>query len=54
MQEFERSAAQVDGAKLELLKKLNRIFQIMAMVDNVTKAEEHAEELHRLATELQQ
>ncbi|XP_028259612.1 laminin subunit alpha-3 isoform X2 [Parambassis ranga] len=52
--EFEHSAAQVDGAKLELLKRLNRIFQIMAMVDNVTKAEEHAEELHRLATELQQ
>ncbi|XP_022072198.2 laminin subunit alpha-3 [Acanthochromis polyacanthus] len=49
-QEFENQAAQMDGAKKELLKKLNS----MDKVDAVAKAEEHAEELNRLATELEQ
>lgn len=54
LQEFETHTAQLDGAKLELIKKLNNIFQIMAMMDVFTKAEEHAEELNRVAAELQQ
>ncbi|XP_045906061.1 laminin subunit alpha-3-like isoform X2 [Micropterus dolomieu] len=48
--EFEICAAQLDGAKLELYS----IFQIMARVDIVTNAEEHAEELDRVAAEFQQ
>ncbi|XP_073332501.1 laminin subunit alpha-3 [Pagrus major] len=52
--EFESHAAQLDGAKLQLTKKLNNIFQKLSKVDIVTKAEEHAEELSRLAAELQQ
>lgn len=54
LQEFESDAAQLDGGKLELSKKLNYMFQIMAKVDIVTKAEEHAEELSRVAAEFQQ
>ncbi|XP_067369206.1 laminin subunit alpha-3 isoform X2 [Channa argus] len=52
--DFENLAAQVDGAKQELFKKLNKLIQIMAKVDMVTKAEEHANEPNRVATELQQ
>lgn len=54
LQEFENRAAQLDGAKLELFKKLNNIFQIMAKVDIITKAEKHAEELNRAVAEFQQ
>ena len=50
LQDFEKHAAQLDGGKVELMKKLNS--QIMAKMD--TKAEEHAEELDRLATEFEQ
>nr|XP_033477951.1 laminin subunit alpha-3 [Epinephelus lanceolatus] len=52
--EFENHAAQLDGAKLELLKKLNNIVQIKTKVDIVSKAEEHAEKLNREAAEFQQ
>lgn len=51
LQEFENHAAQLDGAKLPLFKKLNDIFRMMEIM---TKAEEHAEELNREAAELQQ
>ncbi len=54
LQEFENGAGQIDGAKLELFKKLNNIFQIMAKVAIVIKAEEHAEELSRVVAEFQQ
>lgn len=54
LQEFENHAAQLDGAKLELLKKLNNIAQIKTKVDIVNKAEEHAEKLNREAAEFQQ
>ncbi|XP_039668362.1 laminin subunit alpha-3 [Perca fluviatilis] len=50
--EFENHAAQLDGAKRELFKKLNNM-QITALVDIVTKAEKHAEELNRVTAELQ-
>ncbi|XP_034439534.1 laminin subunit alpha-3-like [Hippoglossus hippoglossus] len=52
--EFENHAGQLDGARRELVKKFNNIFQIKAKVDIVNKAEEHAEQLNRDAAELQQ
>lgn len=54
LQEFENQAAQLDGAKWELFKTLNKMFQMMAKVDIVTEAEEHAEELSRAAAAFQQ
>lgn len=53
LQKFEGHGAQLDGAKVELIKKLNIIFPIMAKVDMVTEAEEHAEELNRVVAEFQ-
>ncbi|XP_062280212.1 laminin subunit alpha-3-like [Scomber scombrus] len=50
--EFEKHAAQVDGGKQELFKKLNNILQMK--IDIVLEAEEHAEELDRQATEFEQ
>ncbi|XP_039983754.1 laminin subunit alpha-3 isoform X2 [Xiphias gladius] len=54
LEEFENHAAQLDGGRRELSKKSNNIFQTMAKVDTVTKAEEHAEQLSRVAAEIQQ
>ncbi|XP_034561522.1 laminin subunit alpha-3 [Notolabrus celidotus] len=51
--EFETHAAQTDGAKLELLQKLNNI-HTLGKVEAVMKAEQHAEELCREAAEIQQ
>lgn len=53
LQDSESHAAQMDGAKLELLTGLKSIFPITAKVNMVTEAEEHAEELHRVAAEIQ-
>ncbi|XP_047442348.1 laminin subunit alpha-3 [Mugil cephalus] len=53
-EELENRAAQMDGAQMEVFKKLNSIFQITTKVDSVTRAEEHAEELNGVAIELQQ
>ncbi|XP_041646420.1 laminin subunit alpha-3-like [Cheilinus undulatus] len=54
-QEFETHAAQIDGAKVELFKMLNKILQMSGkVVDLVMKAEEHAEELHKEASEIHQ
>lgn len=53
MQEFEKQAAQLDGAKLEHFQQLNNSF-IIAEVEAIAQAEEHAKELKRMATELQQ
>lgn len=52
-QEFENHAAEVDGAKWKLFQKLNNIVQMKATMGSVTKAEEHAEELSRVAAEFQ-
>ncbi|XP_069378466.1 laminin subunit alpha-3-like [Paralichthys olivaceus] len=51
--EFENHAGQLDGAKRELVKKFNNIFQIKAKVETVNKAEEQAEQLNKDAAELQ-
>lgn len=53
LQDFESHAAQTDGAKLELLTRLNSFFSIMAKVNVVAEAEEHAEELHRVVEQIQ-
>lgn len=54
LQEFENHSAQLNGAKMQLIQKLNSMYQILSKLANVTKAEEHAGELSRLAAELQQ
>lgn len=53
MQEFEKRAAQLDGAKLEHFQQLNNSLKI-AEVEAIAQAEEHAKELKRVVTELQQ
>ncbi|KAF7659114.1 hypothetical protein LDENG_00003190 [Lucifuga dentata] len=52
--EFEHLAAQLDGAKSALTKHLNQTLQTMAKVDLLSKAEKHAENLHRLTGGFQQ
>ncbi|XP_007550697.1 laminin subunit alpha-3 isoform X2 [Poecilia formosa] len=52
--EEESLAAQVDGGKLELLRKLNATWKCATQTDAVTRAEEHAEELGAAAAELRQ
>ncbi|KAJ8372354.1 hypothetical protein AAFF_G00290230 [Aldrovandia affinis] len=52
--EYEQLAAQLDGAKTDLTKKVNHISQAAAKEDIVEKAEKHAETLSRLAKDLQQ
>ncbi|KAM7012856.1 laminin subunit alpha-3-like [Tautogolabrus adspersus] len=51
--DFESHSSQMDGAKLELFKKLNNI-HILGKVDEVPKAEKHAMELSKEAAEIQQ
>lgn len=53
LQELESQAAQTDGARQELVKRLNTV-RLENKVDVVTEAEEHAEGLLRAAVELQQ
>lgn len=47
-------AAQLDGAKNQLTKKVNDITQAAAKDDIVERAEKHAETLNRLAKELEE
>ncbi|KAJ8337031.1 hypothetical protein SKAU_G00382510 [Synaphobranchus kaupii] len=51
--EYEQLAAQLDGAKTDLTKKVNDVTQAAAKEDIVEKAEKHAETLNRLAMELE-
>lgn len=53
LQEFENQAAQTDGARQELIKRLNTVRPENKM-DLVAEAEEHAQGLLGAATELQQ
>ncbi|XP_035763469.1 laminin subunit alpha-3 [Neolamprologus brichardi] len=53
LQEFEKRAAQLDGAQLEHFQQLNNSL-IIAEVEAIAQAEEHAKELKRVVTELQQ
>ncbi|KAK6302715.1 hypothetical protein J4Q44_G00270700 [Coregonus suidteri] len=51
--EYEQLAAQLDGARTDLTKKVNTISQAAAKEDIVVRAEKHAENLAKLAKELQ-
>lgn len=51
--EYEKLAAQLDGAKTDLTKKVNDIVRAAAQEDIVEKAEEHAKTLAKLAKDLE-
>uniref|UniRef100_A0A4W5KZX3 Laminin subunit alpha 3 n=1 Tax=Hucho hucho TaxID=62062 RepID=A0A4W5KZX3_9TELE len=51
--EYEQLAAQLDGARTDLTKKVNTMSQAAAKEDIVERAEKHAENLAKLAKELQ-
>uniref|UniRef100_A0A8C8K2K3 Laminin subunit alpha 3 n=1 Tax=Oncorhynchus tshawytscha TaxID=74940 RepID=A0A8C8K2K3_ONCTS len=53
LQEYEQLAAQLDGARTALTKKVNSLSQAVAKEDIVERAEKHAENLAKLAKELQ-
>ncbi|XP_062386045.1 laminin subunit alpha-3-like isoform X2 [Sardina pilchardus] len=52
-QEYERLAAQIDGAKNDLTKRVNEISQAAAKEAIVKQAEEHAQKLSDLADQLE-
>lgn len=52
LQEYERLAAQLDGAKTDLTKKVNEISKAAAKADIVEAAEDHARNLTKMADEL--
>lgn len=54
LQEYEKLAAQLDGAKTDLTKKVNEISKAAAKEDIVKEAEEHAKDLNKLAQELEE
>ncbi|KAG7214822.1 hypothetical protein INR49_010714 [Caranx melampygus] len=51
--EYEQLAAQLDGAKTDLTKKVNEITKAAAKEDIVVAAEDHAKNLQKLAKELE-
>ncbi|XP_018532089.1 laminin subunit alpha-3 isoform X4 [Lates calcarifer] len=51
--EYEQLAAQMDGAKTDLTKKVNEIAKAAAQEDIVVAAEEHAKNLYKLAKDLE-
>ncbi|GLD51077.1 laminin subunit alpha-3 isoform X4 [Lates japonicus] len=51
--EYEQLAAQMDGAKTDLTKKVNEIAKAAAQEDIVEAAEEHAKNLYKLAKDLE-
>uniref|UniRef100_A0A8C9ZF23 Laminin subunit alpha 3 n=1 Tax=Sander lucioperca TaxID=283035 RepID=A0A8C9ZF23_SANLU len=53
LQEYEQLAAQLDGAKTDLTKKVNEIAAAAAKEGIVIAAENHAKELSKLAKELE-
>uniref|UniRef100_A0A8D3DAP7 Laminin subunit alpha 3 n=1 Tax=Scophthalmus maximus TaxID=52904 RepID=A0A8D3DAP7_SCOMX len=53
-QEYEQLAAQLDGAKTDLTKKVNEISKAAAQEDIVKAAEDHAKNLSKLAKELEE
>uniref|UniRef100_A0A8C4F1H6 Laminin subunit alpha 3 n=1 Tax=Dicentrarchus labrax TaxID=13489 RepID=A0A8C4F1H6_DICLA len=54
VQEYEQLAAQLDGAKTDLTKKVNEISKAAAKEDIVVAAEQHAKKLDKLAKELEE
>lgn len=53
LQEYEKLAARLDGAKTDLTKKVNEISKAAAKEDIVEAAEDHAKNLTRMADELE-
>lgn len=53
-QEYEQLAAQLSGAKTELKDKVQVISQAAAKEKIVKQAEEHAENMYKLAKDLQE
>uniref|UniRef100_A0A3Q1AX50 Laminin subunit alpha 3 n=1 Tax=Amphiprion ocellaris TaxID=80972 RepID=A0A3Q1AX50_AMPOC len=53
LQEYEQLAAQLDGAKKDLTKKVNEISKAPGKKSLVEKAEKHAKELDKLAKDLE-
>lgn len=53
LQEYEGLAAQLDGAKTDLTKKVNEITKAAAQKDLVEAAEEHAKKLSELAKQIE-
>ncbi|XP_075877558.1 laminin subunit alpha-3-like isoform X2 [Nelusetta ayraudi] len=51
--EYERLAAQLDGAKTDLTKKVNEISKAAAKADIVEAAEDHARNLNKMADDLE-
>ncbi|XP_073347774.1 laminin subunit alpha-3-like [Pagrus major] len=51
--EYEKLAAQLDGAKTDLTKKVNEISKAAAKEDIVEAAEEHAKNLNKVAEDLE-
>lgn len=54
VQEYEQLAAQLDGAKTDLTKKVNEIANAAKQVDLVERAENHANNLDKVAKELEE
>ncbi|XP_039610679.1 laminin subunit alpha-3-like isoform X3 [Polypterus senegalus] len=54
LQEYEREAAQLDGAKRELTEKVKKLSQVGSKADIVMQAEEHARNLDKQAKELKE
>ncbi|XP_072771154.1 laminin subunit alpha-3-like [Nerophis lumbriciformis] len=54
LQALEEDSARLDGAKRRLLTRIANIFHVVAKVEMISEAEEHAEELSRLDAVMQQ
>uniref|UniRef100_A0A3Q0SFF0 Si:ch211-241e1.3 n=1 Tax=Amphilophus citrinellus TaxID=61819 RepID=A0A3Q0SFF0_AMPCI len=52
--EYEQLAAQLDGAKTDLTKKVNEISKAVAQKDIVEAAEDHAKNLQKIAKDLEE
>uniref|UniRef100_I3JTQ2 Laminin subunit alpha 3 n=1 Tax=Oreochromis niloticus TaxID=8128 RepID=I3JTQ2_ORENI len=53
LQEYEQLAAQLDGAKTDLTKKVNEISKAAAKKDIVEAAEDHAKNLEKIAKDIE-
>lgn len=54
LQEYEKLAAQLDGAKTDLTTKVNEISRAAARKDLVEAAEDHARNLQNIAKDLEE
>lgn len=54
LKEYEYLAAQLDGAKNEVTKKVNELSKAASKEDIVEAAEKHAQDLAKMAKELEE